>query len=185
MRKYPNTEESSLALFRIGQTYELRLGDLEKALESYRKLTWGAWQARAQEVIRQMTEKHLKLVTPRTFRTNEPAQVQVSLRNIEALTVNLYKLNFEAYWRKMYDVKGVENLDLALIEPNKTWEYRVPDYEKYKRFECDINIPLEGPGVYAVQLGDETLESTTLLIRSYHQDITPRSTCLCAKYVER
>ena len=175
VRKYPNTEESSLALFRIGQTYELRLGDLEKALESYRKLTWGAWQARAQEVIRQMTEKHLKLVTPRTFRTNEPAQVQVSLRNIEALTVNLYKLNFEAYWRKMYDVKGVENLDLALIEPNKTWEYRVPDYEKYKRFECDINIPLEGPGVYAVQLGDETLESTTLLIRSDIEAITKTS----------
>ena len=175
MRKYPNTEESSLALFRIGQTYELQLDNLGKALESYRKLTWGTWQARAQEVIRQMTEKHLKLVTPRTFRTNEPTHVNVSLRNIESLTVNLYKLNLEAYWRKMYDVKGVEDLDLGLIKPNKTWQYGVPDYEKYKLFECEINIPFDGPGVYAVQLGDESLESTTLLVRSDIEAITKTS----------
>ena len=173
--KFPNTEESSLALFRIGQTYELQLGDLENALGSYRRLTWGSWHARAQEVIRQMTEKHLQLVTPRTFRTNEPAHVHVSLRNIESLTVNLHKLNLETYWRKMYDVKGVEDLDLSLIEPNKTWKYSVPDYEKYKRFECDINIPFKGPGVYAVQLGDESLESTTLLIRSDIETITKTS----------
>ena len=173
--KYPNTEESSLALFRIGQAYELRLGDPEKALETYRKLTWGTWQAHAQEAIRQMTEKYLQLVTPRTFRTNESAQVHVSLRNIESLTVNLYELNLETYWRKMYDVKGVADLDLALIEPNKTWEYRVPEYEKYKRFECDIKIPFDGPGVYAVQLGDESLESTTLLIRSDIESITKTS----------
>lgn len=173
--KFPNTEESSLALFRIGQTYELPLGDLENALETYRRLTWGRWHARAQETIRQMTEKHLQLVTPRTFRTNEPPYVQVSLRNIESLTVNLYKLNLEAYWRKMYDVNGVEDLDLGLIEPNKTWQYSVPNYEKYKSLECNINIPFAGPGVYAVQLGDESLESTTLLIRSDIETITKTS----------
>ena len=173
--KFPNAEESSLALFRIGQTYELRLGDLENALESYRRLTWGSWHARAQEVIRQMTEKHLQLVTPRTFRTNEPPYVHVSLRNIESLTVNLHKLNLEAYWRKMHDVTGVEDLDIGLIEPNKTWQYNVPDYEKYKSFECEINIPFAGPGVYAVQLGDESLESTTLLIRSDIETITKTS----------
>ena len=42
--KYPNTAESSFALFQIGQVYEQKLGELEKALESYRKLTWGDWQ---------------------------------------------------------------------------------------------------------------------------------------------
>ena len=125
--KYPNTEESSLALFRIGEIYEDKLGDLDKALESYRKLTWGSWQGHAQARLRQMTEKHLKLLTQRTFRTNEPAQVHLSLRNIETLTVNLYQLNLEAYWRKIHGVKRVEDLDLALIAPDKMWEYRVPD----------------------------------------------------------
>ena len=173
--KYPNSDESSLALFRIGQTYEEKMGDLENALESYRKLTWGRWHAQAQERIRRLTEKHLKLVTERTTRTNEPAEVHVSLRNIETLTINLYKLNLEAYWRELYDVKGVEDLDLALIAPDKTWEYRVPDYQKYKPFKLDIDIPIEGAGVYAVQLGEADLESTTLLIRSDIEAITKTS----------
>ena len=173
--KYPNSDESSLALFRIGQTYEEKLGDLENALESYRKLTWGQWHAQAQERIRRLTEKHLKLVTERTVRTDEPAEVHVSLRNIETLTVNLYKLNLEAYWRELYDVKGVEDLDLALIAPDKRWEYRVPDYQKYKSFELNIDIPIEGVGVYAVQLGEADLESTTLLIRSDIEVITKTS----------
>ena len=173
--KYPNTDESSLALFRIGQTYEEKMGDLETALESYRKLTWGPWRVQAQERIRQLTEKHLKLVTKRTIRTDEPAEVHVSLRNIETLTVNLYKLNLEAYWRELYDVKGVEDLDLGLIAPDKTWEYRIPSYQKYKPFELNINIPIEGAGVYAVQLGETDLESTTLLIRSDIEVITKTS----------
>ena len=179
VRKFPNTDESSSALLRIGQTYELRLGDFEKALKSYRKLTSGTWaahaQREAQELIRQMTEKHLQLVTPRTFRTNEPAHVRASLRNIEAVTVKLYKIDLEAYWRKMYGVDGIEGLDLALIEPDRTWEYCVPKYRKYKNFECDIDIPFEGPGVYAVHLGDESLESTTLLIRSDIETIAKTS----------
>ena len=173
--KYPNSDESSLALFRIGQTYEEKMGDLENALESYRKLTWGRWHAQAQERMRRLTRKHLKLVTERTTRTNEPAEVHVSLRNIETLTVNLYKLNLEAYWRELYDVKGVEDLDIALIAPDKTWEYRVPDYQKYKPFELNIDIPIEGAGVYAVQLGETDLESTTLLIRSDVEVITKTS----------
>ena len=151
------------------------MGDLETALESYRKLTWGPWRVQAQERIRQLTEKHLKLVTKRTIRTDEPAEVHVSLRNIETLTVNLYKLNLEAYWRELYDVKGVEDLDLGLIAPDKTWEYRIPSYQKYKPFELNIDIPIEGAGVYAVQLGEVDLESTTLLIRSDIEVITKTS----------
>ena len=173
--KYPETEASSVALFRIGNIYEEKLGALDKALESYRKLTWGSWHHYAQERIRQMTQKHLKLVTKRTFRTNEPAQVDLTLRNIESLTVNLYQLNLESYWREQYDIKGIEHLDLALISPDKTWTYRVPDYQKYKPFEGAIDIPIEGTGVYAVQVGDEALESTTLVIRSDIEAITKTS----------
>ena len=173
--KYPGTDESSVALFRIGNIYEEKLGALDKALESYRKLTWGSWHHQAQERIRQMTQKHLKLVTKRTFRTNETAQVDLTVRNIEALTVNLYKLNLESYWRAQHDIKGIENLDLALIAPDKTWTYRVPDYQKYKPFEVAIDVPIEEAGVYAVQLGDEALESTTLVIRSDIEAITKTS----------
>ncbi len=166
VKKYPNTEESSLALFRMGQIYEDKLGELEKALESYRKLTWGRWHNNAQNRIRAMTDKKLELATERVFRTNEPQRVKVLLRNIEKLTVNIYKLDLEAYWRKIHGIEEVENLDIALIAPDETWEYEVPDYQKYKPFEQYIEIPMEAAGVYAVNVGEEDLEATTLVIRS-------------------
>ncbi|MFQ6039969.1 MAG: MG2 domain-containing protein [Candidatus Poribacteria bacterium] len=164
--KYPRTEESSLALFRIGRIYDEDLGDLEKALESYRKLNWGSWQSEAQRRIAEMTNKRLQLVTERVFRTDEPARVKVTLRNIEKVTISIYKLNLESYWRKMWRITGVEQLDIALIAPNRTWEYKVPDYQRYRLFTCEIEIPMDGAGVYAVNVGETDLEATTLVIRS-------------------
>jgi len=164
--KYPNMEESSLALFRIGQIYEEKLFDFEKALESYRKLTWGSWYGEAQNHIRSMTEKKLQLVTERIFRTNEPAKVKLTLRNIEKLTVDMYKLDLEAYWRKTHGIIGIENLDIALISPDKTQEYPIPEYKKYKLFEQYIEVPMDGPGVYAIHVSEDDLEATTLIIRS-------------------
>jgi uncharacterized protein YfaS (alpha-2-macroglobulin family)/TolA-binding protein len=164
--KYPNTEESSLALFKIGQIYEEKLFDFEKALESYRKLTWGSWYDDAQQRIREMTDKKLQLVTERIFRTNEPAKVKLTLRNIEKLTVDIYKLDLEAYWRKTHAITGVEDLDIALISPDSTQEHPIPEYKKYKLFEQYIEVPMEGAGVYAVHVGEDDLEATTLIIRS-------------------
>ena len=175
VNKYPNTEESSLALFRIGRIYEEKLGDLEKSLESYRKLLWGSWQNKTQQRIAEMTNKKLQLVTERVFRTNEPTYVKVTLRNIEKVTISIYKLNLESYWRKIHGITGIEGLDIALIAPNKTWEYQVPDYQKYKLFSQEIEIPIDlsavpaqagGAGVYAVNVGETDLEATTLVIRS-------------------
>ncbi|MBD3181659.1 tetratricopeptide repeat protein [Candidatus Poribacteria bacterium] len=166
VNKYPNTEESSLALFRIGQIYEEKIGDLEKALEAYRRLTWGGWHDDAQNRIKSMTEKNLRLVTERVFRTNEPAKVKLNLRNIKKVTVSVYKVDLEAYWRKMNGITGVENLDIALISPDETWEYEVPEYEKYKPFEQEIEIPFDKAGVCAVHISEEDLEATTMVIRS-------------------
>ena len=176
VNKYPNTEESSLALLRIGKIYEEKLGDLGKALESYRKLNWGSWQGEAQRRIAEMTNKKLQLVTERVFRTNEPARVNVTLRNIEKVTVSIYKLNLESYWRKIHGITAIEHLDIALIAPNKTWEYQIEDYQKYKLFKQEIEIPMDGADiplnkggqgvVYAVNIGETDLEATTLVIRS-------------------
>ncbi len=166
VNKYPDTEESSLALLRIGQIYEEKLGDFEKALESYRKLNWGSWAEEAKNRIKAMTEKKLEVITERTYRTNENARVKVSLRNIEKLTINLYRLDLEAYWRKTHRITCIEELDIALISPDATREYKVKDYQKYKLFEDYIDIPMDDAGVYAVHISEDDLEATTLVVRS-------------------
>jgi alpha-2-macroglobulin len=166
--KYPNTEESSLALYRVALIQEEKLGELEKALASYRRLTWGSWARKARARVTLMTTKQLRLETERKFRTNETATVKVSLRNIEKLTVKRYTLSLEAYFRKTHGAGGVEALDVGLIQPDKTWTFEVDGYSKYLPLEKEIEIPFGDaePGVCLIGVTGGDLEATTLVIRS-------------------
>jgi len=166
--KYPKTEESSLALYRIGLIYEEKLGDLEKALDAYRRLTWGSKARDARSRVTIMTQKSLALLTERKHRTNEPAKVKLTVRNIEKLTVKQYFLDLEAYFRKTHSIRGVERLDIDLIQPDKTWEVEIEDYAKYKPIQQEVEVPFEGasPGVCIVNVSEEDWEATTLVVRS-------------------
>ena len=125
------------------------LGELEPALETYRKLTWSKWKDQAQQRIARMTETHLSLLTRRVFRTNEQVAVQLDTRNIDKLQVKLYRLDMEAYFRKAHTIRGVEDLDIALIDTDRTWEHEVPDYAAYKPIAGEVVIETDGPGVFA------------------------------------
>jgi len=166
--KYPNTQESSLALYRIGLIYEEKFGELEKALDAYRRLTWGSYASPARSRVTVMTQKQLSLLTERKYRTNEPAKVKLTVRNIEKLSVRQYFLDLEAYFRKTHSIGGVEGLDIDLIQPDKTWEVEIKDYAKYKPIQQEVEIPYdEGkPGVCIVNVSEEDWEATTLVIRS-------------------
>ena len=115
-----------------------------------------------------MTSRRLVLETERAYRTNETAKVKVSLRNVEKLTVRRYTLDLEAFFRKTHAARGVEDLDVALIQPDRTWTVEVADYRKYAPIVQEIEIPFPGenPGVCLVTVGEEDLESTTLVLRS-------------------
>lgn len=166
--KYPNTEESSLALLRTAQVYEEKLGDFEKALEQYRRLTWGRSAGEARSRVETMTRKELALSSARTYRTGEPAKVALRTRNIAKVTVKQYTLDLEAFFRKTHGTGNVEDLDIALIQPERTSEFKIEGYAKYKPFEQDVEIVLpEGkPAVCVVNVSEEDWEATTLVIRS-------------------
>ena len=166
--KYPNTEESSLALYRIGTIHEEKLGDLTQALDAYRRLTWGSYASRARARVAVMTQKHLAVETERKFRTNEPVKVKLRVRNIEKLTFKQYFLDLEAYFRKTHAIGRVDQLDIDLIQPDKTWEVKVDNYAKYKPLDQEVEVPFAKgkPGVCIVNVGEDDLEATTLIIRS-------------------
>ncbi|MGI9457795.1 MAG: tetratricopeptide repeat protein, partial [Aeoliella sp.] len=166
--KYPNTEESSLALYRIGVIYEEQLGQLEKALETYRRLTWGSWASHAQSRLARMTEKQLTVTTERKFRTNETATVNINTRNIEKLKFKQYFLDLEAYFRKTHSVGRVDGLDIDLIQPDKTWEVEMDGYAKYTPLEQHVEIPFadKKAGVCIVNVSGDDFEATTLVVRS-------------------
>ncbi len=167
--KYPNTNESSLALYKIGMVQEEKLQDFDAALDAYRNLTWGSYASKARQRIQVMTETSLTARTERIFRTDETPQVRVNSRNIETLTVRLYRIDLEAYFRKMHNTGGVHSLDVSLIEPDKTWKETVENYRDYMPYEQTIDIPFEDdePGACVVSVTDEeNWRTTTLVLRS-------------------
>ena len=166
--KYPRSEEANTALFRSAVILEEKLGEFEKALTLYQKLANEYGYGQAYPRLTALTQKTLGLSTERVFRTHEKPVVHLKARNLEKVTVRLYRLDLQSYFRKMHGITGVENLDLSLIQPDKSWEVKVADYAKYKPLEQDIEIPFEGAaaGAFVVSIGDEEQESTVLVLRS-------------------
>ncbi len=163
--KYPGSDEASRAAYNIGLVLEDKLGKLAEALEAYKKVE-GKHQPDAQRRIAQLTSKQLEIVTERKFRSDETPRIKVTTRNVENVSVKLYRIDMTDYFRKLHLASGVESLDIALIDPDKTLEQKTADYEKYRRIDQQIEIPVDGPGVTAVTVTSDTLEATTMVVVS-------------------
>ncbi|MGD0896503.1 MAG: tetratricopeptide repeat protein, partial [Thermoguttaceae bacterium] len=167
--KYPGTNAASLGQYTIAETLEKKLGKLDEALEEYRKVTWGPHAPQAQQAIARLTAKSMTIATERVFRSDEAPKIKLTSRNVESVTVRAYKIDMETYFRKMHLAGGVEGLDIALIDPDRTFEFKVPRYAKHQELECTIEVPLPGglkAGVMAVTVSSKTLEATTMVLQS-------------------
>ncbi len=168
--KYPATNESSQAQFMIAATMEEKLNKLEDALKEYRKVTWGSFQNRAKQRIARLTAKRFSVNTERVFRSGETPTIRLRSRNIETVSVRVYSVDLETYFRKMQLARGIESLDISLIDPDHTFEFKIPDYEKYRLHDNDVEVPLpdkqQKTGVMAVTVSSKTLEATTMILQS-------------------
>ncbi len=171
--KYPQSEEASRAQFMIASTLEEHLKKLDRALEEYRKVTWGSSENAAQQRIARLTARSLRAVTERVFRSDETPRLRLETRNIPSVTVRVYQVDLETYFRKMHLASGVEQLDIALIDPDHAFEFEIPEYVPYQQFTQGVEIPLPSAqtggakaGVMAVTVSSKTLEATTLIVRS-------------------
>ena len=163
--KYPETNEASRASLMIGVTLEERLGKLSEAVEAYRKVT-GAAQGEAQQRLAALTSPQLEIITERKFRSTEKPVIKVTTRNLKNVSVKLYRIDLTDYFRKLHLASGVESLDIALIDPDKSIEHVVANYEQYRKLEQAVEIPVDGPGVTAVTVSSETHEATTMVVVS-------------------
>lgn len=167
--KYPGTEWASRGQYMIAVTLERHLGKLEEALEEYRKVTSGSSAGPAQAAVARLTAKRMTVATDRAFRSDEKPKLALTTRNVETATVRAYKVDLETYFRKMHLARGVESLDIALISPDKTFEYAIPKYLKHQEQENEVEVPLAGDakaGVMAVTVSSKTLEATSLMVQS-------------------
>ena len=163
--KYPSSHEASNASLMIGRTLEEKLGQLKEALDSYKKVK-GGFASQAASRISRLTSPQLTVVTERKFRSDESPRIKLTTRNLESVTVKVYRVDMVDYFRKMHLASGVETLDIALIDPDEQFEHQVGDYTEYRQTDEDIELPIEGPGVTAVTVSSEKLEATTMVVVS-------------------
>ncbi|MCX8037330.1 MAG: tetratricopeptide repeat protein, partial [Candidatus Sumerlaeia bacterium] len=164
--KYAGQEYAKRARYRIALACEQNVNNLAKAYETYRKSAeddkWPDGVRRFEE----LKKKHLAVVTERILRTDEKPVLRIAARNIEKLKFAAYRINMETYFNRHHSFRGIEKLDITLIEPVKRWEHTFADFEKYRLYEAHVEIPLEGPGVWAINATDEDLEATTMYVVS-------------------
>lgn len=164
--KHPGSDEASRALLRRGELLETRLLELEAALEAYRAVTFGPWQAAARARLAALTEESLAVRTERTYRSDEPARVTLQTRNLERVRVDLFALDLESYFARHRTHLGIERLDLDLIAPDRSTEVELADYAPYAPLERELDLELEGVGVWAVAVTAGERRATTLILRS-------------------
>ena len=163
--KYPETNEASQASLMMGVTLEERFGKLSEAVDAFRKVT-GVAQGQAQQRLAALTSPQLEIITERKFRSTEKPVIKVTTRNLKNVSVKLYRIDLTDYFRKMHLASGVESLDIALIDPDKSVEHVVANYEQYRKIEQAVEIPVDGPGVTAVTVSSDTHEATTMVVVS-------------------
>ena len=166
VEKYPGTDEASRALLSIGLLYESKLGELQRAIDTYKRCNFGSSAGAARGRLSEMTRPSLSVLTERVYRTNEPALVHLHVRNLEKVQVELFRIDLEAYFRKHLTHRSIEALDLDLIAADRTLEVAIDDYEPWKPIEQALEIPMEGPGVWAVTVTADDERATTLALRS-------------------
>jgi uncharacterized protein YfaS (alpha-2-macroglobulin family)/TolA-binding protein len=170
--KYPGSEQASIAQLRIGATYEERLFEFNKAIEAYKALNWGSQQVQAQRALARLTAKTFSIRTSCVFRTDQSPYVTLQSRNIEKLDVRCYRVDLETYFRKMHLARGIEQLDISLIDPDETFEFTVPDYVAHKQTIHKIPIAAPGSaethqgGVLIVTVSSDKQEATTMVLQS-------------------
>ncbi len=162
--KYPGSDPASHAQFMIGLTREREMHRFPEAIEAYRACTWGSYAPQAQARIQEMEAKKLVVVTERAFRSNETPELKITTRNLETLTLRVYRIDLESYFRKMHTLGGIDALELSLIRPDSTQQVRIQGFEKHREIEWTLPLPMTGEGAWAINLGDESYEATTLVV---------------------
>ncbi len=164
--RFPRTNAAGEALYLVGKIYAEKLSDPVKALETWKKVTWGSWAGRARAAVKKLREPSLALYTERVYRTDEKPRFTVESRNIPKLRVRVFKLDLGTFFRATHTASDIDRLRIEVIEPDRVFESAVKAYKPFVETRRDVEVPFRGPGAYVVKVDDGKLEATTLVVVS-------------------
>lgn len=165
-----DAEQAALAGFLSATVLEEKLNRLEDAVKRYQEVarlhgkTSSGRSARSR--LSRMKSEVLELSVDRVFSSKDTPTIALTTRNIEEIKFKVLPLSFEDWFRDRQTLIGFENLDVTLVSPKKTWEWKVPDYEKYRRHQTSIPLKDLGPGTWLVSVEDGKRRSLVAVVVS-------------------
>ena len=170
--KYPYSSWGRKAKWLVAQTYEQKLGQYQKAIQAYKKIRYWRYRYKARKAIKRLTSKGMSLLTKRIYTVKEGGFIHANIRNIKKLKIKLYHVDTETYFRKMRTFQGMTKLDIQLIRPDREWEFKIPNYKKYRLHKISIPLKSKTPRVSVIRVTGGGLEATTVAVVSDLQIIT-------------
>ena len=177
--RYASSAQAPVAALRIAKTLEDDMQRLEDAIEAYESVVkrYGrhAVGREARQRLERLRAKHLEVVAERIVGTDVQPSVRVVTRNIEALKVRVYRLGLEEYFRRKGTIEGVQSLQLEIVKPDWTAEWKIDPYEPLRLISAERPLPMKGAGAYVIVAGNDDLTCTTLMIVSDIECVVKRS----------
>ncbi|MBI4879074.1 MAG: hypothetical protein HY812_05355 [Planctomycetes bacterium] len=166
--RFPGSNEAAEALFHIGETYGERLHDYPLAFAALSGVPdQGGWKVRAEQLGAQLRAPLLGLECGRVFRSDEKPAVTLKARNVEKVTLSLYRVDLEDFFLATGSLNGIGALDVGLIKPDASFEVDVADYRPFHQFEQAVAIDQpQGAGAVVVAARAGLLEARTVVIRT-------------------
>jgi tetratricopeptide (TPR) repeat protein len=168
--RYAGDGQAPRAWLLVAKTLEDDLARLEDAVKEYEALVAKhAGTPFGQEAagrLARLRGKHLEVRGERVIGAGESAVLRVASRNMPTLKVKVFKLSLEEYFRRKHTVAGVENVQVEIVKPDLTTEWKLDPYAPFALATADRLVPTAGPGAYVVVVSDDDLTSTTLLVVS-------------------
>lgn len=154
------------ARMRIGFVLETEFNDFDGAIAAYKSCESTPSAGSARAALLAMTEPALSLSVESAVLGSEAVRARLDLRNVEKLTVEVWRLDLEAYYRKNLTHANVESLDLDLITAQQKFELPVAEYARYKSIEQAFDIDVKGPGAWVIAVSSEKLRASALCLRT-------------------
>jgi tetratricopeptide (TPR) repeat protein len=165
-QKNGRSDISSRGLFRVGIVQESMLGDLAAAIKTFQKCDFGTRAYDAQMRLVEILEESLEIRTKATLRSNEAPTIEITSRNLEDIQIELYQLDMEAYFRRHKTHRSIEELDLDLIQADRTLAYTPVPASPHAKMTKDVVLPIEAPGVWVITAVSGKFRATTLVLVS-------------------
>jgi tetratricopeptide (TPR) repeat protein len=149
------------AVYILGQVYH-SLGRAADAIREYRRVEDQFVDAR--QSIAYFLRKAIELPEVVTLKPGEPAEVELTFRNVAACDLKVYRIDLMKFSLLKRSLGGITRINLAGIRPHHQATIALGDGRDYRDRTRKLTLPLKEEGAYLVVCRGDNLYASGLVL---------------------